>query len=70
MEFPIHPIDTVQAAVDRNNNIFCFSGFIVSDPDPLEGLYLIYVFLFYFESENSPTPFRYAGLSTWGYLYA
>lgn len=33
VEYPIHPIDTVQATTDTNGNIICFGGFIISDPE-------------------------------------
>lgn len=31
IEYPVHPIDTVTATLDDNNQVMCFSGFPASD---------------------------------------
>ena len=31
VEYPVHPIDAVSAALDNNGEIICFSGFPVGD---------------------------------------
>jgi len=40
VEYPVHPIDTVVATLDDNNQITCFSGFTTSSGDTSEDFLL------------------------------
>ncbi|KAL5537140.1 hypothetical protein ACEPAF_963 [Sanghuangporus sanghuang] len=68
VEYPVHPIDTIQATLGTDGSIACFSGFLPTDVDPNEStedfllgdsfmrnVYAVFSFGSFISGTNPPT---------------